>query len=262
MCRILVYAGREARSAADLLGDDDFGRFTALSQLHRDGWGMGWVNGAASPETRKSTAPAYEDPAFAELARQPLGPAGFVHLRWATSGLAVEDANTHPFLADGWAFAHQGSIKPPAALDALLGSRWQALRHGTTDSERYFLLLLQCIDSEGDLVRGVKRATGEIAAACKPASLNAVMLSRSSLVFIHGRHDLEPPRGELRRALGSEERYPPEHLDNYFGIRYREQGDGLTVISSGLGPKGFEEVAANTMLLFDLETHSLSQHPF
>jgi len=264
MCRLLAYAGHEPESAAEALGSEGFERFTALSELHRDGWGMAWVGQDGTVETRKSTTPAREDPEFRRLGERALGRAGFVHLRWATLGLAVEEANTHPFVADGWAFAHQGSIKPPEALDDLLEPAWRERRRGSTDSERYFLLILQSLEQEeGDLVRAVKRATGEIAARCDDASLNAVLLSPEALVFIHGREDIAPPpRDEILRVVGSEERIPPEHLDHYLRIRYRQDSSGVTVVHSGLGPDGFEDLAPSTMLLVELETLSVSLHPF
>jgi predicted glutamine amidotransferase len=151
MCRFLAYASETSRSVADLVGAEDFASFRELSHLHRDGWGMAWLTdpGGAGPgcdemrtlvegrlRAMRSLLPAYEDPAFDAYAGRQLSSAGFVHLRWATSGLAVAESNTHPFLGSGWAFAHQGSIPSPDRLDALLAPEWLARRQGTTDSER------------------------------------------------------------------------------------------------------------------------------
>ena len=47
--------------------------------------------------------------------------------------------NSHPFLADRIAMAHNGSIKPIGPLDELLDPEIAAtICSGTTDSERYF----------------------------------------------------------------------------------------------------------------------------
>ncbi len=220
------------------------------------------VLGQGRVRAARSVVPAYEDPDFLTHACEPLGAAGFVHLRWATSGLAVEAANTHPFLVDGWAFAHQGSIPYPERIDGLLAPKWRAQRGGTTDSERYFLYLLQCAEREGDLVRGIQRGVTEIVDACGVASLNAMLLSPSSLVVVHGRAGLEPPRDDLLAAVEAPEDIPRDHLDGYFGLRYRRSGDEIAVVSSGLERAGWEEMPPDSILHVDLGARSMSFHAF
>jgi predicted glutamine amidotransferase len=215
-----------------------------------------------SVQVRRSVLPAYEDPAFAALAGCRLGSAGFVHLRWATSGLAVAEENTHPFLLGGWAFAHQGSIPTPERLEALLGPEWLARRRGTTDSEAYFLHLLQCVQQEANLVRGIRRAVSEIAGTCGPASLNALLLSPSSLVVVHNSAGLEPPRDDLLATVARPEDLPVDHLEGYFGLRYRRREDGIVVTSSGLAAEGWTEIPADSIFQVDLSTGSLTLHSF
>ena len=211
---------------------------------------------------RHSVLPAHEDPAFDALAERSLGRAGFVHLRWATSGLAVAESNTHPFLASGWAFAHQGSIPSPERLDALLAPGWLCRRQGTTDSERYFLYLLQCVEREGDLVGGIRQAVNDIVALCGVASLNAVLLSSSSLVVVHGRAGLESPRDDLLAAVARPEDVPADHLDAYFRLQYRRRDGDIVITSSGVAGQGWEEFPQDSILHVDLETRSMSFHGF
>jgi predicted glutamine amidotransferase len=284
MCRLLAYSSTSPRAAEDVLGRQQFADFLDLSHLHRDGWGMAWlvadladladeadepgvvdttsVRGPGRVCVARSVVPAYEDPDFLALAREPLGAAGFVHLRWATSGLAVEEANTHPFLVDGWAFAHQGSIPYPERIDGLLAPKWRDRRRGSTDSERYFLYLLQCAESEGDLIRGIQRGVTGVVDACGAASLNAMLLSPSSLVVVHGRAGLEPPRDDLLAAVEAPEDIPPDHLDGYFGLRYRRRGDEIAVVSSGLERAGWEEMPPDSILHVDLGAGPMSFHAF
>ena len=57
---------------------------------------------------------------FADWSRATRSDLGLVHLRRATLGLPVRAENTHPFTDGRLAFAHNGSISPPPALDVLL----------------------------------------------------------------------------------------------------------------------------------------------
>jgi predicted glutamine amidotransferase len=282
MCRLLAYSSsRAARSLAETLGPADFADFVALSRLHRDGWGMSWVmdtedvsEAAVQPAegigdllragplfVARSTLPAFEDERFARLARRPLGSAGFVHLRWATSGLAVDEANTHPFLLDGWSFAHQGSIPTPERVAAMLRPEWSARLGGSTDSERYFLYFLQCLDEEGEVVAALRRAVIEVTEACGPASLNALLLSSEALVVVHGRTDLDSSVEDMLEVVGTRDRIPSDHIDKYFDLRCRQDSEGVVAVSTGLRSGGWEVLAPNSALFVDLSRRLASVHP-
>jgi predicted glutamine amidotransferase len=210
----------------------------------------------------RSVLPAYEDATFAALAGRPLAAAGLVHLRWATSGIPIVPANTHPFLAHGWAFAHQGSIPSLDRLDALLTPEWSARRRGTTDSERYFLYLLQCVEREGSLIAGIRQAVNDIVSVCGVASLNAVLLSPSSVVVVHGKSGLESPRDDILAAVGRPEHVPPDHLEAYFRLGYRRVDGDVVVTSSGVAGEGWEEVPDDSIMHIDLDTRSMTFHAF
>ena len=122
------------------MGMESFRAFTGLSELHGDGWGMAWYAGS-KPAAWKSPGRAGDEPEYDKLAWQPLGDLGLVHLRWATPGLAVSDANTHPFRYGPYTFAHNGAIYPQDRLGEMLPPEWERQLAGSTDSERYFLHL-------------------------------------------------------------------------------------------------------------------------
>ena len=67
-----------------------------------------------------SAASALNDPAFTAATHDVRSAATLVHLRWATNGLAVQPQNSHPFVADGLAMAHNGSLKPMGRLEDLV----------------------------------------------------------------------------------------------------------------------------------------------
>lgn len=278
MCRLFIYACERPTPAAEVLGEDTYRRFRQLARLHRDGWGMAWLSphdglGGAedgliveregSIAAARSLTPADHDPDFDTLARRPLGRAGMVHLRWATAGLDVTAANTHPFLADGWAFAHQGSIPTPERVEAGLEPAWASRLRGKTDSERYFLYLLQCAAEVGDIVAGAQRAVGDIVDRCGPTSLNALLLSESQLIVVHGTGGLEPSLEDMVDVLGSDEQIPPEHREAYYRLRYRSVAGMATVISSGLGGgEGWIELPDECLVSIALSDGALLIHPF
>lgn len=264
MCRLLAYASRSDRSVTELLGDAGFASLEALSALHGDGWGMAWStgrgpattpgDGTASARTvlaRRSTTRALDDPAFAELARTPLGRSGLVHLRWATPGFEVCEENTHPFVHDNWAFAHNGTIVRAERLDGVLSPGYRRLRRGSTDSERYFLLLLEQIERAGDMVGGICEAVALVRATCGQGSLNAVLLSNSMVAVVHGRGSTPSPRDLLIAATGGLDQLPPDHLDRYYGLRYRGEGGALVVASTGIAGPDWRDVPEDSVLVAD-----------
>ncbi|HEX2021939.1 MAG TPA: class II glutamine amidotransferase [Candidatus Thermoplasmatota archaeon] len=123
MCRMLGAVG-PLREAAPLVASfrreaQDGARLTE-TRGHRDGWGI--VAGAPPAHAGRSAKDAFDDPAFpeaaAKVARDGRGVA-LVHLRAASAG-TVSVENAHPFVGDGLAFCHNGTvhgIAPPDRSD-------------------------------------------------------------------------------------------------------------------------------------------------
>lgn len=123
---------------------------------HRDGWGMVSF-GMGSPEyLGRSPRPIHVDPSFESSAKAIPGlerPNILIcHARRGTEG-ERSIQNTHPFVKDGIAFAHNGSVKEfhPETRHA---------QKGTTDSERVFLLFMDRYAETRD-VRGALRSVLE-----------------------------------------------------------------------------------------------------
>jgi predicted glutamine amidotransferase len=263
VCRLLGYVADQPISVVDVLGEDAFDRFTALTAVHGDGWGMAWQVEDHTIRTVAVPDSASEDPSYDELARQRLGRAGLVHLRWATEGLAITSANTHPFvepdtLAGPVAFAHNGHIAPLGRLESLLSDESRARLAGTTDSERYFRFVLQCVDEEQDVEAGVARALGVLVREFPRSSLNALMLTGDRMFAVHINSAAASPQRALRELFANEEEIPDRHTTEYFAMDYRVLPDSVHVISSGLDEEGWTPVPADTAAVVDLETREIT----
>jgi predicted glutamine amidotransferase len=141
MCRLLGWASRTPTTLADLLGEDELDEFTGLSAHHADGWGVARSTGRGVA-VRKQPVEARTSRRFERQARRRRGDLGLAHLRRATLGLSVGTANTHPFTDGRVAFAHNGSISPPAALDALVPPGSGGGGGGEKERERELLVML------------------------------------------------------------------------------------------------------------------------
>ncbi len=260
LCRLLGYVSDRPVSAVEGLGATAFQTFTSLSAVHGDGWGMAWRE-SSEGRTRAATSPvsAAEDPAYSELAGRALGAAGMVHLRWATDGLVVDPVNTHPFTDGDYALAHNGSISPIEDLEALLSERSRARLKGDTDSERYFRLVLQCIEEAGDQRAGLARAVGMLHERFPEASLNALFLTATHLYAVHVNSRAATPLADLRELFGSEDAMPHGHATAYFDMAYKVSPTAVLVISSGLPDEGWTPMPADSILSIDLGTREIDR---
>src|SRR5262249_10108860 len=151
-----------------------------------DGWGTAWLDDPADPRVERMRDPL--PPTLAGAARAAWqafdsdARARLMHLRQATPGVPVTEANTHPFLADGIAFAHNGAISPKAELHRLVKPAFRDSVEGETDSELYFALVRQHAKRSGDLFEGVCEAVRILRERFPLASLNALLLSDAHLL--------------------------------------------------------------------------------
>jgi predicted glutamine amidotransferase len=240
MCRLLGYVSRTPTTIAELLGEDELNEFTELSCKHADGWGMAWAT-EDGVETTKSPDAARTSTLFARTAHEHLADLGLVHLRWATLGLNVVPENTHPFTDGAIAFAHNGSVKPPSSLDALVPQEFEALRKGTTDSERYFLAVLARMRA-ADPATALAETVSLIASSLEFSSLNAMIATPTELIAV-SQFD---PIAEAREA-------EPQ----YYQLRYRVEPDAVIVSSSGWGT-GWQTVDNGEMLVVDRDSLAVS----
>jgi predicted glutamine amidotransferase len=231
MCRLLGWTTRVPTTLSELLGEDDLTDFTELSARHGDGWGVARSTRRRVAVLKRPDA-ARTSPRFSRWAHRRRTDAGLVHLRWATLGLDIGRDNTHPFTDRRVAFAHNGSIRPPAALDALLSDRARRQRRGDTDSERYFLAVTQLLRDGATPEEALLTTADDIAATTPSTSLNCLLLTPDRL-YAYCRFDAGSPT----------EDGDPE----YYNLRYRVTDDAVVVASSGWG-RNWQELANGSLL--------------
>ncbi|TQR87038.1 class II glutamine amidotransferase [Mycobacterium hodleri] len=264
MCRLLGVVSLTPVSIASAVGDAVLTDFLALTKIHGDGWGVAGVDHVGdAPRVMVSAGSALDDPEFVAATRELRPTASLVHLRWATTGLAVEPRNSHPFLADGLAMAHNGSIKPMDSLDGLLEPAIAASMRGTTDSERYFALIRQHRAATSTLAEAVRRAVAQLRKSHPNASLNALVLGEDQLIVVHAHAHSILPAEDIAEISATD--LPSEHLEDYFALRIARVGDGddarVVVGSTGFGDLPWEPLPPESVVAISMHDLSVTTHP-
>lgn len=116
---------------------------------HKDGWGIVGYRRHTLIRLGREPRNAMEDPKYEGACERldQLGLTGslMAHLRKASKGKKSQE-NTAPFVRDEWCFGHNGTIEKFGAytnIKDLSGLR------GDSDSEKFFLLLLRRVNSNG-----------------------------------------------------------------------------------------------------------------
>ncbi|MEZ0344967.1 MAG: class II glutamine amidotransferase [Infirmifilum sp.] len=180
MCRLFAFIARRpiSPSFAFFTGDTNL---SSLSQEHKDGWGVAWTSNTGW-ELHKEPIPLYTSENARKLIPEIRTMLLIAHIRKASQG-EVSYKNTHPFLYDTWAFAHNGTINSYESLLELLGEKASRLA-GNTDSEAFFHLLLSNIEALGDTVEGVKKTISQLE-GIGYTSLNSVFSDGSQLYALN-----------------------------------------------------------------------------
>jgi len=161
MCRFTFYQGEPIRLSALVtepahsLINQSFDSREGEEPLNGDGFGVAWYvpELTSAPGRFRGVSPAWSNANLHEIARVVRSPCVMAHVRAATQQLAVSELNCHPFVVDRWSFMHNGDIGGfarirRALLAQLSDERFDSIR-GSTDSEHFFALLLEELQSEG-----------------------------------------------------------------------------------------------------------------
>lgn len=151
MCRWLAYSGPRLRMSELLFEPvNSLIRQSLLAQrgtvpTNGDGFGLGWYGERRRPGLFRDTLPAWNDANLHDLAQQIAAPLFFAHVR-ASTGTATSRDNCHPFRLRNLLFMHNGEIgdfmRIRRDVEHMIKPEHYVHRHGTTDSEAFFLLAL------------------------------------------------------------------------------------------------------------------------
>ncbi|MDX8441117.1 class II glutamine amidotransferase [Bradyrhizobium sp. Arg314] len=149
----------------------------AKSPTNGDGFGLAWYGDRPEPGLYRDILPAWSDPNLKSLCRQIKSGLFLAHVRASTGG-ATSRMNCHPFISGRWSFMHNGQIggfeKIRRALENTLSDQVFDQREGTTDSELFFLLMIDqglAADPQG----AVSRATGRVVEASRRAGIEPAL---------------------------------------------------------------------------------------
>jgi len=161
MCRFLYYQGAPIQ-LSELLTEPEhslihqsFHSHERDEPLNGDGFGVAWfVAGDPVPAVFRSVSPAWSNGNLTDLARVTESGRILAHVRAATQGTGVAEANCHPFRMRGLTFMHNGDLGDFASyrralLEGLSDAAFRSIQ-GSTDSEH---LLARVSDEWMDLAR-------------------------------------------------------------------------------------------------------------
>lgn len=127
----------------------------ALSEVHKDGWGVA-LRADSDWIIHRSTACAARCAQWGGLVDRVQTQLLIAHIRQRTVG-EVTLKNTHPFRRGNFVLAHNGTIKVALPCSEARGAEIE----GTTDSEKLFAFVLTYIDELG-VERGLLAATSAL----------------------------------------------------------------------------------------------------
>lgn len=157
MCRFLTYTGVPVlladllyRPTNSLIMQSHHARERA-EPLNGDGFGVGWyvADIDPSPCVQHSVAPAWSNRNLQNLSAKTRASCLFAHVRAASPGMAVTEANVHPFSYDRFMWMHNGAVagfhRIRRRLRETLKDEFYDMIEGTTDSEHAFALFLNSL---------------------------------------------------------------------------------------------------------------------
>lgn len=257
MCRLLGYAAPRATTAAAVLGAADAREWQRMGRLHADGWGTAWVDEAGDVRRYRDPSDGAASSDLADAIEDGEAVARIAHLRLATEGMGNVLRNTHPFVADGIAFAHNGSIHPVQELRTMVRPEEVERIGGTTDSAIVAALVLREVARGVPLFEATTATVARLRERFPTSAINLLVLSADELVAVHANEGAPVPL-DIFEASGLGVDLPLDHVEHYYQLSWRREADGAVAFtSSGLQADGWHRMAQHTAARVDLATLEL-----
>ncbi len=274
MCRFVFYIGKPIRLASlttepeNSLIHQSFDSKERPEPLNGDGFGIAWY----APELQtdaalfRSITPAWNNQNLGHLARVIRSGCVMAHVRAASTGMAVTETNTHPFVHQQFAFMHNGEIARfrhiRRALMDSLDQRFYELIEGTTDSECLFAHILQTLSGSSTVTAQTMAAAVENTIATFTAVLRKFEYTEPSFVNIALSNGLEAVACRFTTAADQDAPSLHYHTGKLYSCRSGtpqlieadEDAHAIIVASEALtDDPSWRVVPNNTMLVVDSE---------
>ncbi len=160
MCRFICYRGPEIllsnvlSKPTNSLIRQSFKAKERTEPLNGDGFGIGWYAPkiTSTPCVFASITPAWNNQNLRRLSEHVRSTCFFAHVRAASPGMRVSEANCHPFQYGPYLWMHNGIIRDfsriKRRLRASLPDRLYHMIDGTTDSEHAFAVFLNLLGDD------------------------------------------------------------------------------------------------------------------
>ncbi|MBM6591337.1 hypothetical protein JTF07_14990 [Brevibacterium sp. RIT803] len=166
----------------------------------------------------------------------------------ATHGTVDLTENSHPFLADNIALAHNGSIHPIERLREYVTTAEAERIDGTTDTAIMFALILRRV-GQGDTLFDATIATVRMLRAdFDHPGINLLVLNAEEMIVVHATSGTPIPYKNFDTS-GTGGELSLDHKDHYYRMSWLRFDHGAMIVSSsGLDHRGWSLVEQNTAM--------------
>ncbi len=282
MCRFTLYLGPPVRMSTLLtepqhsLIRQSFDSKERSEPLNGDGFGVGWYSPRLHPQPAQlhEITPAWNNQNLESISRVVASPCIMAHVRAASPGSLVNEANCHHFGYENFLMMHNGDIGGfqrvrRSIMDSLQDTAFNVIR-GSTDTEHLFATFVDEVNKQQESRKRNAEASEPITGLDLARNLSTAITR--VLKITQAQEDWQPSHLNIAVADGSHvavcrfsdaqnekplslhllhgELYPP--ISRHFQDKQNEAEEAMIVSSEPLNkdPR-WQDVPPNTMLVLD-----------
>jgi len=235
MCRLLGIIGKKEISAKHYFFETEkkFKDYTEKpigydGYLHQDGWGIGWYENKKPKifKEGKDEVKAYDFSKVKKIKSNII----LSHVRDASEGPKTTK-NSHPFQYKNLIFAHNGFITRSSVIP-LLTTKYKKALKGETDSEVFFMLILQEYERTKDIEESISIVLKEIK-KYNHRALNFLLTDGKKLyAYRDASQDVS-------------------HLHHYYSLNYLKKKDEVVISSEPLTKESWTLMKLGELITID-----------